>query len=180
MPLTAPARAYMLRLREGVPQALAERRLTEAARQAATSPIPDDWRGVTLESAHERYVGRIRRILVGVTIAVGLVLVIVCANVAVLMLLRALRRQKEIAVRLALGSGLGHIARMLFAETCVIFGAALATGLALTAMSLRALAPLIETQLGRPAPRGTSSIAVDTNVLLLVGGVSLLAALSMS
>jgi predicted permease len=180
MPLTAPARAYMLRLREGVPQALAERRLTEAARQAATSPIPDDWRGVTLESAHERYVGRIRPILVGVTIAVGLVLVIVCANVAVLMLLRALRRQKEIAVRLALGSGLGHIARMLFAETCVIFGAALATGLALTAMSLRALAPLIETQLGRPAPRGTSSIAVDTNVLLLVGGVSLLAALSMS
>lgn len=180
MPLTAPARAYMLQLREGVPQALAERRLTEAARHAATSPIPDDWRGVTLESAHERYVGRIRPILVGVTIAVSLVLVIVCANVAVLMLLRAMQRRKEIAVRLALGSGLRHIARMLFAESCLICGAALAVGLTLTALSLSALAPLIETQLGRPAPRGTSSIAIDTNVLLLVGGLSMLVALSLS
>jgi len=180
MPLTAPARAYMLQLREGVPQAVAERRLTEAARRAATSSIPDDWPGVTLEPAHERYVGRIRPILVGVTIAVSLVLVIVCANVAVLMLLRAMQRQKEIAVRLALGSGLRDIARMLFAETCLICGAALAAGLTLTAMSLRALAPLIETQLGRPAPRGTSSIAVDTNVLLIVGGVSVLVALAIS
>ena len=180
MPLRVPARAYMLQLREGVPQAAAERRLTEAARRAATSPIPNDWTGVTLESAHERYVGRIRPILVGVTIAVGLVLVIVSANVAVLLLLRAMQRQKEIAVRLALGSGLRHIARMLLAETCLICGAALAAGLSLTAISLRALAPLIETQLGRPAPRGTSSIAIDTNVLLIVGGVSLLVALSIS
>jgi putative ABC transport system permease protein len=180
MPLTTPARAYMLQLREGVPPAVAERRLTEAARHAATSPIPDDWSGVTLESAHERYVGRIRPILVGVAIAVSLVLVIVCANVAVLMLLRAMQRQKEIAVRLALGSGLRHIARMLFAETCLICGAALAAGLTLTALSLRALAPLIETQLGRPAPRGTSSIAVDTNVLMIVGGVSLVVALAIS
>src|SRR5688572_28330421 len=115
----------MVGLREGVPPAAAERRLTEAARRAATSPLPDDWTGVQLESAHERWIGGLRPVLFGITAAVILVLVIVCANVAVLMLLRSMQRQKEVAVRLALGSGWRHIARMLLAETTLLCAAAL-------------------------------------------------------
>jgi putative ABC transport system permease protein len=180
IPHTAAVRVYMVRLREGVPPALAERRLTEGARHAATSPIPDDWPGVQIESVRERYVGALRPILIGVTVAVGLVLVIVCANVAVLMLLRSTQRQKEVAVRLALGSGRRHIARMLLAESVLICSGALGLGLWLTVTSLRTLAPLVEAQLGRPAPRGTDSIAMDSTVLLVVGTVSVVVALSLS
>ena len=104
-----PIRTYMVRLREGIPPAAAEQRLTDAARRAATSPIPGDWSGVQLESARERWLGTLRPVLFGVTAASGLVLVIVCANVAVLMLLRSMQRQREVAVRLALGSAWRHV-----------------------------------------------------------------------
>ena len=128
VPQTTPVRTYMVKLRSGVPPAVAEHRITEAARAAATSPIPADWMGVQLESAHERWVGNVRPVLAGVMVAVALVLVIVCANVAVLMLLRAMHRQKEVAVRLALGAGWGQIARMLLAETTLLAGTGLAAG----------------------------------------------------
>ena len=105
-----------------------------------------------LESARERWVGTLRPVLFGVTAASGLVLVIVCANVAVLMLLRSMQRQREVAVRLALGSAWRHVVRMLLAETSLICGVALVLGVALTAFLLGTLAPLVETQLGRPAP----------------------------
>lgn len=179
VPHTSPVRVYMVRLRKGIPPAAAERRLTEAARSAATSPIPDDWTGVHLESAHDRWIGNLRPVLLGVLVAVSLVLVIVCANVAVLMLLRSMQRQKEIAVRLALGSGWRHITRMLLTETTLICAVALGAGVAITAFLLAALAPLIETQLGRPAP-SASGITIDTTVLLIVGGVSLLVAVALS
>ena len=169
----------MVRLREGVPPAAAERRLTEAARRAATSPIPDDWTGVRLESARDRWLGSLRPVLLGVTVAVSLVLVIVCANVAVLMLLRSMQRQKEVAVRLALGSGWRHIARMLLAETGLICSTALGAGIAMTAFLLGSLSPLIETQLGRPAP-SAAGITIDTTVLAIVGGISLVAAIALS
>ena len=173
VPQAAPVRAYMVKLRAGVPPALAEQRLTQAARAAATSPIPDDWTGVQLESAHERWVGSLRPVLMGVLVAVGLVVVIVCANVAVLMLLRSMQRRKEVAVRLALGAGWREIARMLLAETSLLSGTALAAGIALTALLLGTLAPLVETQLGRQAPNA-AGIALDTNVLLMVAAVGVL------
>jgi predicted permease len=179
VPHTSPVRAYMVRLRPGVPPAAAERRLTEAARQAATSPIPGEWSGVQLESVHERWVGELRPALFGVTVAVSLVLVIVCANLAVLVLLRSMQRQKEVAVRLALGSGWYHIARMLLTETFLICAVALAAGVAVAALLLGTLAPLIETQLGRPAP-SASGIAIDATVLVIVGGIGLLVLAALS
>jgi putative ABC transport system permease protein len=179
VPHPAPIRTYMVRLRAGVPPAAAERRLTEAARRAATSPIPSDWAGVQLESARDRWLGSLRPVLLGITLAVSLVLVIVCANVAVLMLLRSMRRQKEVAVRLALGSGWRHISRMLLAETGILCIVALGAGIAVTAVLLRSLSPAIETQLGRPAP-GAAGIGIDTNVLVIVGAISLLAAIALS
>ncbi len=176
-PLRTPWQTYMVRLREGVPAAFAERRITDAARNVASS-FPPNWSGVRLESVHEGYVSGLRPMLVAITVAAGLALVIVCVNVAVLMLLRALRRQKEMAVRVALGAGRGHIVRMLVAEAGLICGAALAVGLALTGLTLRLLAPLIEERLGRDAP-GTA-IALDPTVLLVVGAAGVLIALTLS
>lgn len=178
-PLRTRIRSYMVRLREGVPVAFAERRITEVAKSVGSDFRPD-WTGVHLQSVHDRYVEDIRPVLVGITIAVGFVLVLVCVNVAVLMLLRTMRRQKEVAVRVALGAKPTHILRMLVAEAGLICGAALAAGLALTGMTLRLLTPLVEAQLGKPAPAAPSAIQVDTTVLLALSGVSLLVALSLA
>jgi putative ABC transport system permease protein len=179
VPLPARVRTYMVRLRPGIPVAAAERRITEAARSVA-SGLPPDWTGVHLESVRARYLAQVRPILMSVTFAVGLVLVIVCANVAVLMLLRTLRRQKEVALRIALGSARRHIGRMLAAETALVCTGALALGLAMTNLALGLLAPLVETHLGRSAPGGTAAIAVDWTVALVVGGLAALIALSLA
>ena len=68
---------------------------------------------------------------------------------------------------------------MLLTETSLICAAALGAGIAITAFLLATLAPLIETQLGRPAP-SASGITIDTTVLLIVGGISLLVAVALS
>lgn len=179
VPLTATRQAYMVRLRPGVPTALAEQRIT-AAIKAIGSNFPPNWQGVKLESTHDRYVKELRPLLLPIALATGLVLVIVCVNVAVLLLLRALRRQKEMAVRVALGAGRGDIVRMLMTETCLLCGVAFVGGLALTSFALRLLAPVIEERLGRGAPGGTAAIALNPAVLLMVGGVGVLIALSLS
>jgi predicted permease len=165
-------------LREGVPVPLAERRITDAARRVATN-VPNDWTGVHLESAHERYVGSLRPVLLGITMAAGLVLVIACVNVAVLVLLRALHRQKEMSVRVALGAGRRHIVRLLVAESGLLCVAAVGIAVAVTAVVLRALEPVIETQLGRPAPQGAASIGIDSTIVAGIAIVSVLIALSL-
>jgi putative ABC transport system permease protein len=175
LPLTAPRPAYMVRLRQGVPAAFAARRITEAVRSVA-SDIPAGWRGVRLESVHEHYVRDVRPVLTGVTVAAALVLLIAVTNITVLMLLRALRRQKETALRVALGAEPHRIARLLFAEAALICGGALAVGVAITAITLRALGPHIEARLGRPVPGGVSALAIDGTVLLWIGGIGLLIA----
>jgi putative ABC transport system permease protein len=178
-PLRTRVRTYMVRLREGVPVTYAEQRITEAAR-AVGSDFRLDWAGVRLESAHDRYVASIRPVLLGVSIAVGMVLVLVCSNVAVLILLRAMRRQKEMAVRVALGAGAKHVVRLFFGETFLVCGVALVAALALTRVTLRLLTPLVEAQLGRPSPAGPSVIHLDSTVIWVVGGTGLLILLSLA
>lgn len=179
LPLRAPMRAYLVRLREGVPEELAQRRIDEAVRSVATS-LPPGWTGVELQSVHARHVTGLRPVLTAITIAVGLVLLIVCANVAVLTVLRSMRRQKEVAVRVALGATQRQILRLLIAESGLVCGAALAIGLVATSVGLRRLAPLVEERLGRGAPGGTAAISIDPTVLLVVGIIGALAALSLS
>jgi predicted permease len=179
VPLAGPARVYMVRLRAGVPPAAAEQRLTQAARAVATTMKPN-WTGVHLESVHERYVQSVRPILNGAILAALLVLAIACANVGVLVLLRAMRRQQEMGVRIALGAGHRHILRLLLAETTLLSGVAIVLVVVLTAMLLRALSPFIETQLGRPAPGGPSSIAMNSTVFGAMACVGIAVALTLS
>ncbi len=178
-PLRARMRTYMVRLREGVPVSFAEKRMTEVAKSVGSDFRPD-WTGVHLQSVHDRYVESIRPVLIGVTIAVAIVLVLVCANVAVLMLLRAMRRQKEVAVRVALGAKPKHVLRMVLAEAGLLCGAAFIAGLALTGITLRLLTPLIEAQLGKPAPTAPSAIQLDLTVVLALGAICLLIAFSIA
>jgi len=169
--LREPMRSYMLRLRAGVRPDLAAQRITAEVRAVATT-LPPNWPGVQLESVHARYVAGVKPAILAITVAAALLLLIVCANVAVLLLLRALKRQKEVAVRLALGAGRAHIARTLVIETSILCAAALVLGLGATALALRVLAPVVETQLGRAAPGGVTSVALDAGVLLVIGALA--------
>lgn len=179
VPARSPMRAYTVRLREGVPASAAAARITEATMRAATE-IPPNWSGVELESVHERYVKELRPLLSGIGVAVSLLLVIVCSNVVVLMLLRSLRRQRDIAVRIAVGASRVQIARTFAAEVLLIAGSALVIGLILTKLALASLAPVIETQLRRPAPEGTGAIGLDSTVLFVVGGLGVAIAFVLS
>ncbi len=170
-------RYYMVRLRAGVPPYIAERRLTEIALRVA-SDVPSDWNGVHLESAHERYAGRLRPVLIGISISAALLLLIAFSNIAVLVVLRASRRQKEVALRFALGSTTGQVLRLLAVETCALLVASLAIGLFVSRAGLNVIAAMIEAQLGRSAPGGTGSIAVDATVFFIIAAAGVFAVIT--
>ncbi|MBL9134774.1 MAG: ABC transporter permease [Verrucomicrobiales bacterium] len=178
-PLRSRVGTYMVRLRDGVPVADAERRITEAAR-AVGSDFRPGWPGVKLESVHDRYVADIRPILVGVSAAVGVVLVLVCANLGVLTLLRSAQRQREVAVRAALGAGRWPVLRLFLVENLLLCGIALVAGLGLTGMTLSVLTPMVEQQFGRPSPAGPSVVRLDLTVIGVVAVCGLLIALSLA
>ena len=178
VPLTVPTRTYMVMLTAGVPPSLAERRITDAVRSIA-SDLPADWAGVVLESVRERYVAELRPVLMAVSIGALLVLLLVWTNVAVLTLLRTLRRQKELAVRVALGSGRAALARMLALEA-LLSASSLSRQCCHSPRRAWDLAPVIERQLGRPAPGGSGAISIDGSVMLAVGVLGGVVALSLS
>jgi hypothetical protein len=109
----------------------------------------------------DQITGRVRPVLLVVFGAVVLVLLIACANVAGLLLVRGETRRRELAVRVALGAGGRRLARLLIAESAVLAAFGCAAGVALATASVRLLRS--------NAPAGVPRVAetsVDWTVLL--------------
>ena len=105
--------------------------------------------------------------------AVGLVLLIACANVANLLLIRATARKRELATRSALGAGRWHIIRQLLTESLVISLTGGMLGLILGFAGVRFLLAINPGSIPRIGEDG-SAVTVDLHVLLFTLGVSVL------
>ena len=141
---------------------------TIAARLEQQYPDTNTGRRVRLESLRESVVGDIRPTLLTLLGAVGFVLLIACANVANLLLTRSAGRQREMAIRTALGAGRMRILRQLFTESTVLALAGGVVGLLLAIWGTK----LIASYTPEGIPR-INELAIDARVLLFTLGASL-------
>lgn len=123
---------------------------------------PADYREQTrVLTLHESLVGDVRRALLLLGGAVGLLLLLACANVANLVLARGLGRARELAVRTALGASGGRIVRQLLTETLVLAGAGGLAGITLAFGAVRVLRSALPAELPRAA-----EVGIDLRVLV--------------
>jgi putative ABC transport system permease protein len=139
--------------------------MTELVRQY---PNALDGLGINVVALHKQVVGNVRPVLLVLLGAVGFVLLIACANVANLLLARAASREREIAVRTALGAGRGRLIRQLLTESLVLAVAGGALGLLLAYWGVKSLIAISP----RDIPR-LDEIGIDWRVLLFTLGISL-------
>jgi len=161
------------RLRPGVSLESAREELDRIGRDLeAEFPNDQGLRTFIATPLRESLVGSVQGALLLLLGAVGLVLLIACANVANLLLARATGRRKEIAVRTALGASTSRVVRQLLTESLALSAAGGLLGIAVAVLAMEPLRGFIPGNLPRAA-----EIAVDVNVLGFTLVVSILTGL---
>jgi putative ABC transport system permease protein len=120
----------------------------------------------------EQVVGTIRPALMTLLVAVGVVIIIVCANVANLLLVRASVREKEVAIRTALGAGRSRLILQMLAESLVLSVSGGTLGLLLAYLAI----PAIQTLSAGSIPR-VADVSIDSTVLAFSLAASVLTGL---
>ena len=161
------------RLKSGrtIEQAQQEMRVI-GARLAEQYPQTNAGIGVTLVPLRQFLFGEVRPALLVLFGAVGLVLLIACANVANLMLARAAERQREFAIRSTLGASRGRIVCLLMTESLVLACLGGAAGILLSSWLIHLIVALSANSLPR-----LEQVNVNSSVLLFAVGISVLTAL---
>jgi predicted permease len=157
------------RLHDGVDAERAETEMTAVmGRLNAAYPNLYSGQGIDLEPLQETLVGDTRPTLLLLGGAVIMVLLIVCANVAGLLVARLSSRRREIAVRIAIGAGRGALVRQLLLESTVLGLTGALAGLACAAWGLQALLAARPESLPRAAE---IHLNVETMIFACVVGI---------
>jgi putative ABC transport system permease protein len=157
------------RLEPGVTLAQANADLTSISRALSVEyPASNAHEGMGATSELDSIVGDTREPLLILFGAVGLVLLIACANVANLLLARSMTRAREIAIRTALGASRGSIMRQLIAESLLLSLTGAVLGIGAAKWALSAVLRLYPNNL----PRATE-VGIDYRVLLFTAGLAI-------
>jgi putative ABC transport system permease protein len=165
--------AVIGRLAQGFTREQAQAQVTSVmAELSQRYPSTNAGLGVNVMPLHEEIVGTVRPLVVLLQIAVTVLLLISCANVAHLLLGQAAGRQSEMFVRVALGAERSRLIRQLLIETLLIALPGGVAGLALAQAGIRALIAVAPATVPR-----LTEIAIDARVLAFTCGTTLLTAL---
>ena len=166
----------MARLAPGVTSTAAQQELTRIASDLERQYRDDnDKRGIAMQPISQVVFGPVKPPLLVLMVAVGLILVMACANVANLLLTRGTRRLREVAVRSALGAETGRLVRQFVAENVVLAGVGAAVALILAFAVLRTLVAIAPAEIPRIA-----AVGIDVRTMFVAFACAAVVALAFS